>query len=46
MFSGRLRVVVAFEPILFGHLKAHGPVSAYDEIAGVASRYNDLVSRF
>ena len=30
------------EPILFGHLKAHGPVSAYDEIAGVASRYNEL----
>ena len=37
-----VRVLVAFEPILFGHLKAHGPVSAYDEIAGVASRYNEL----
>ena len=40
--SGRVRVLVAFEPILFGHLKAHGPVNAYDEIAGVASRYNEL----
>jgi pimeloyl-ACP methyl ester carboxylesterase len=38
LLSGRVRVLVAFEPILFGHLKAHGPVSAYDEIAGVASR--------
>ena len=42
LLSGRVRVLVAFEPILFGHLKAHGPVSAYDEIAGVASRYNEL----
>jgi pimeloyl-ACP methyl ester carboxylesterase len=42
MLSGRVRVLVAFEPILFGHLKSHGPVSAYDEIAGVASRYNEL----
>jgi pimeloyl-ACP methyl ester carboxylesterase len=42
MLSGRVRVLVAFEPILFGHLKVHGPVSAYDEIAGVASRYNEL----
>ena len=40
--SDRVRVLIAFEPILFGHLKAHGPVSAYDEIAGVASRYNEL----
>ena len=42
LLSGRVRVLIAFEPILFGHLKAHGPVSAYDEIAGVASRYNEL----
>jgi pimeloyl-ACP methyl ester carboxylesterase len=42
MLSGRVRVLVAFEPILFSHLKAHGPVSAYDEIAGVASRYIEL----
>ena len=42
LLAGRVRVLVAFEPILFGHLKAHGPVSAYDEIAGVASRYNEL----
>jgi len=42
LLAGRVRVLVAFEPILFGHLKAHGPVSAYDEIAGVAGRYNEL----
>src|SRR5262249_50622550 len=24
------------------HLKAHGPMSAYDEIAGVANRFNEL----
>jgi pimeloyl-ACP methyl ester carboxylesterase len=42
LLSRRVRVLVAFEPILFGHLKAHGPVRAYDEIAGVASRYNEL----
>jgi pimeloyl-ACP methyl ester carboxylesterase len=40
--SDRVRILVAFEPILFSHLKAHGPVSAYGEIAGVASRYNEL----
>jgi pimeloyl-ACP methyl ester carboxylesterase len=40
--SDRVRVLVAFEPILFGHLKVHGPASAYDEIAGVARRYNEL----
>jgi pimeloyl-ACP methyl ester carboxylesterase len=40
--SDRIRVLVAFEPILFGHLKVHGPVSAYDEIARVASRHNAL----
>jgi pimeloyl-ACP methyl ester carboxylesterase len=41
----RVRVLIAFEPILFGHLKSHGPVSAYDEIAELASRYNDLARR-
>ena len=40
--SDRVRVLVAFEPILFGHLKVHGPASAYDEIASVARRYNEL----
>jgi len=40
--SNRVRVLVVFEPILFGHLKEHGPVSAYDEIASVGSRYNAL----
>jgi len=39
---GSVRVLIAFEPILFNHLKTHGPASAYDEIAGVASRYNEL----
>ena len=29
----RVRVVIVFEPILFGHLEAHGPADAYDEIA-------------
>jgi pimeloyl-ACP methyl ester carboxylesterase len=40
--SDRVRVLIAFEPILFGHLKVHGPASAFNEIAGVASRYNEL----
>jgi pimeloyl-ACP methyl ester carboxylesterase len=40
--SDRVRVLIAFEPILFGHLKVYGPASAYDEIAGVARRYNEL----
>jgi pimeloyl-ACP methyl ester carboxylesterase len=40
--SDRVRVLVVFEPILFGDLKVHGPVSAYDEISKVASRYNAL----
>jgi len=40
--AGRVRVVVAFEPILFGDLKVHGPARAYDEIAGLASRYHEL----
>src|SRR5262245_15218921 len=41
--ADRVRVLVAFEPILFGHLKVRGPARAYyDEIAGVARRYNEL----
>jgi pimeloyl-ACP methyl ester carboxylesterase len=40
--ADRVRLVVAFEPILFGHLKTHGPASAYDEIAEVARRYGEL----
>lgn len=35
-------VVVAFEPILFGHLATHGPADAYDEIATLARRFNAL----
>lgn len=38
----RVRVLVAFEPILFGHLQAHGPANAYDEIAKLARRYSEL----
>jgi len=37
-----IRVVVAFEPILFGYLKSHGPASTNDEIAHVADRYGEL----
>jgi pimeloyl-ACP methyl ester carboxylesterase len=41
-FTHRVRVLIAFEPILFSHLKAHGPASAYDEIAGLARLYKQL----
>ncbi|HUI94906.1 MAG TPA: alpha/beta hydrolase [Xanthobacteraceae bacterium] len=37
--AGRVRLLVAFEPALFGHLKANGPPAAYDEIAGVQARF-------
>jgi pimeloyl-ACP methyl ester carboxylesterase len=40
--SHRVRALVVFEPILFGTLKMHGPAAAYDEIAKVAHRYNEL----
>jgi pimeloyl-ACP methyl ester carboxylesterase len=40
--SRRVRAVVTFEPILLGHLKVHGPADAYDEIAAVARRFNEL----
>ena len=40
--AGRVRVLVAFEPILFGLLKVHGPADAYDEIAKLARRYGEL----
>jgi len=40
--TDRVRVLVAFEPILFGHLKAHGPAAAYDEIANLARRYGEV----
>jgi pimeloyl-ACP methyl ester carboxylesterase len=38
----RVRVVVAFEPILFGYLQAHGPAGAHDEIANLAQRFGAL----
>ena len=41
----RVRVLVAFEPILFGYLKEHGPASAYDEIADLAKRFSELAQR-
>ena len=37
----RVRTLIAFEPILFGYLQAHGPASAY-EIANLANRFNAL----
>ena len=37
-----VRVLIAFEPILFGYLKAHGPADAYGEIAKPASRFTEL----
>lgn len=40
--ADRVRVVIAFEPILFGHLQVHGPADAYDEIATLARRYGEL----
>lgn len=40
--SDRVRILIVFEPILFGALKEHGPAIAYDEIAALASRYNAL----
>jgi pimeloyl-ACP methyl ester carboxylesterase len=38
----RVRVVIVFEPILFGHLATHGPADARDEIAKLARRFNEL----
>src|SRR4249920_254779 len=35
----RVRMLVAFEPILFYLLKEHGPFAAYTEIANVAAVY-------
>jgi pimeloyl-ACP methyl ester carboxylesterase len=40
--AGRVRVVVAFEPILFGYLQIYGPASAHDEIANLAHRFGAL----
>ena len=40
-FSDRVRLLVTFEPILFGLLQEHGPAHVYDEIAGVARRFNE-----
>jgi pimeloyl-ACP methyl ester carboxylesterase len=37
----RVRVLVAFEPILFYLLEVHGPSAAYAEIAKVASAYGE-----
>src|SRR5262245_59559394 len=42
MLADRVRLVVAFEPILFGYLKANGPASAYQEIAALSDRYGKL----
>jgi pimeloyl-ACP methyl ester carboxylesterase len=40
--ADRVRILIAFEPILFGTLQAHGPADAYREIAGLANRFNEL----
>jgi pimeloyl-ACP methyl ester carboxylesterase len=40
--TDHIRLVVAFEPILFGHLQVHGPADAYNEIARLARRYGEL----
>src|SRR5262249_4996367 len=37
--GGRGRVVIAFEPILFGPLAAPGPAGAYYQIAALAHRF-------
>ena len=42
MLGNRVRALIAYEPILFGHLRTHGPAAAFAEIAGVAGRYNEL----
>src|SRR5262249_1538107 len=41
--SDKIHVVVAFEPILFGTLQAHGPQEAFDEAAHLASRLTALI---
>ncbi|MBX9774614.1 MAG: alpha/beta hydrolase [Xanthobacteraceae bacterium] len=38
----RVRVVIVFEPILFGHLATHGPAEAYEEIVTLAQRFDEL----
>jgi pimeloyl-ACP methyl ester carboxylesterase len=40
--ADRIRVLVVFEPILFGALKEHAPADAYDEIAYLSRRYREL----
>jgi pimeloyl-ACP methyl ester carboxylesterase len=42
MLADRVRLVVAFEPILFGYLREHGPADAYQEIAELSDRYGEL----
>jgi len=37
----RVRVVIVFEPILFGHLESHGPADARDEIATLARGFSE-----
>jgi len=41
MLGGRVRLLIAFEPILFYLLKEHGPLAAYAEIATVAAGYRE-----
>ena len=44
-FNTRVRALVAFEPIFFADLKAHGPADAFLEIEGMAGRFNQLAAR-
>jgi pimeloyl-ACP methyl ester carboxylesterase len=37
----RVRIVIVFEPILFGHLEAHGPADARDEVAKLARGFSE-----
>jgi pimeloyl-ACP methyl ester carboxylesterase len=43
--SKRVSALIAFEPIFFADLKAHGPAEAFEEINGVAMQFNRLAAR-
>jgi pimeloyl-ACP methyl ester carboxylesterase len=43
--ADRVRVVVAFEPILFGYLPIYGPADAAAEIANLADRFHAAAQR-
>ena len=43
--GSRVRMLIAFEPILFYLLKAHGPASAYQEISHISAGYIERATR-